>query len=170
MVAAVATVLGLSLSLATPEVTAAGTGSETAVVTTTIGGIADGKPRLRFAVATQGGFPVTAVDVTLPSGLAFSTKASDIDHGVRVGTAAARSSVRKGALTVTLHQAAPSFVLTVAGSALTESTKLEAAATKLVLYNRSHLRHEHTLPLKLLITLERGTHTALKLPDTIAFR
>ncbi|MDQ6805657.1 MAG: hypothetical protein M3065_11980 [Actinomycetota bacterium] len=169
LVAAVATLVGLSLSLATPAVIA-GTGSATAVVNATVGGLATGKPHLRFAITTQGSFPVTAVTVALPSGLAFSRKGADLDHGVRVGTGTPRTSVRRGHLTVTTHRASSNFVLTIAGSAMTESTSLENTVTKLVHFNQSHMSNQRALPLTFTLTLESGAHATLRLLDTIAFR
>jgi hypothetical protein len=166
---AVATVGGLTLSIATPGV-AAGSGSTTAVVHATIGGLATGKPRLRLAIETQGAFPVTAVTVALPSGLGFSGKAADLDHGVRVGTDTPNSSVRKGQLTVTPKRASAKFVLTITEPAMTESTRLEDAVTKLITFNRAHMKHERALPLKFTTTLDSGKHAAIRVLNTITFR
>jgi hypothetical protein len=165
----VAAVVGLSMSIATPEV-AAGAASETAVVTSTIGGLATGKPRLRLAIETQAGFPVTAVTVAPPSGLAFSEKAADRDHGVRVGTDTPATSVRKGELIVKPPRASTSFTLTIASPAMTESAGLERAIRKLIRFNESHLDNERALPLTFSLTLDSGRHAAIKVLATIAFR
>jgi hypothetical protein len=177
--AVVATVVGLSLCVAAPAVMAGtpvaspattGGGQASAVVDATIGGIATGKPRLRFAIETHGGFPVTAVTIALPAGLSFSPKAADLDHGVRVGSDRPHSNVRKGHLTVTLRLARTSFVLTIAGSALTESQRLEDAVRKVVLYNQAHMSHQRTLPLKLLVTMAGADNATLGVTNTIPFR
>jgi hypothetical protein len=166
--AVVATVVGLSLSVAAPAVMAGtpvaspattGGGQASAVVDATIGGI-----------ATHGGFPVTAVTIALPAGLSFSPKAADLDHGVRVGSDRPHSNVRKGHLTVTLRLARTSFVLTIAGSALTESQRLEDAVRKVVLYNQAHMSHQRTLPLKLLVTMAGADNATLGVTNTIPFR
>jgi hypothetical protein len=177
--AVVATVVGLSLCIGAPEVMAGtpgaspastGAGQASAVVGATIGGIATGRPRLRFAIETHGGFPVTAVTIALPAGLSFSPKATDLDHGVRVGSDKPHSSVRKGRLAVTLRRARTSFVLTIAGAALTESQRLEDAVRKVVLYNKAHMRHERALPLKLMVIMASGPHASLRVINTIPFR
>jgi hypothetical protein len=175
----VAAVVGLSLSVAAPAVMAGtplassattGSGQAGAVVDATIGGIATGRPRLRFAIETHGGFPVTSVTIALPAGLSFSPRATDLDHGVRVGIDKPHSNVRKGHLTVTLRRARTSFVLTIAGAALTESQRLEDAVRKVVLYNEAHMSHQRDLPFELMVTMASGDNATLRLTSTIPFR
>jgi len=185
VVVAVATAVGISLSIAAPDVLAGGLshaapatttpsapagGAPTATINATIGGLATGTPNLRFSIETHGGFPVTAVTVALPSGLSFSKKATDLAHGVRVGTDTPQSSVRQGQLTVTLDQASAHFQLTIAGAAMTESASLENAVRKVILFNEAHMTHQRALPLKLALTVNSGPHAAIKVADTIAFR
>jgi hypothetical protein len=168
--AVLATMVGLSLSLGTPEVmagspTAAGAGA-TAVVDATIGGLATARPRLRLAIDTLGGFPVTAVTVTLPPGLSFGATA----HGIRIGTETPRSRVHHGRLTVTLHHASASFVLTVSGAAMTESKGLEHAARKVIRFNEAHMQHQRALALTFTVTVASGRHATITVLDTIPFR
>jgi len=164
-----AAMVGLSMSIATPEV-ATGAASPSAVVTSTIGGLATGRPRLRLAIETQGDFPVTAVTVAPPSGLAFSDKAADLDHGVRVGTGTPGVSVRQGRLIVKPHRPSANFTLTIAQPAMTESAGLERAIRKLILFNESHRGNERALPLTFPLTLASGNHAVVKVLATIAFR
>jgi len=190
--AAVATVVGVSLSIAASEAVAyefhltrstQTTGGAPlasspndgrpprAQVYTSIAGLDTHKPSLRFAITVGGGVPVTAVTVALPSGLSFSTNAANLAHGVRAtGTDKRRSSVRRGQLTVTLKGPSSKVNLTIAGPALSESRGLARSVVTLLQFNQAHTGDERVLPLKLTVTVDSGRLPAVKVPVTIPFR
>lgn len=167
--AAAATVLGASLSIAAPAATAGS--SPNAVVSAAITGLDNAKPSLHFGIKTSHSLPITALIVALPSGLSVSSNASKLAHGVRAtGTGKASSSVHKGQLIVSIKGNSPTVNLTVAGPALSESKALESSVEKLIAFNQAHASDPHTLALKLTITVDSGATTAIKVPDTIVFK
>jgi hypothetical protein len=181
-VAAVATLIGLSLCVAVPAAadafslavkppaaaSAAGLPAR-ATVTTALSGLYAGRPSLRLKISSDGSYTLTAVSVTLPPGLAFGKTAVDLARGVAVnGHNKTNGSVRNGRLRVPLPGTSTSVGLTISGRALTESKGLLKTFRKLIAFNAAHTS-KRALPLSLVITVGGGTHISIKVPVTITF-
>jgi len=191
VLAAAATVLGASISIAAPEAVAyefnltpssQGPGGAPvatppvngqptkATVDSAITGLDNEQPSLHFGITTTATQPVTAVTVVLPSGLSFSDKASDLAHGIRTtGSGKPQSTVRKGQLTVTLKGSSPGVSLTIGEPALTESKRFEQSVATLEAFNQAHKSDRRSLSLKFTVTVDVGTLDSVKVPVTIAF-
>jgi hypothetical protein len=192
VLAAAATVLGVSMSIAAPDavayelhLTPSSQGPGGAPVTTppvsgpptkatvasAITGLDNEKPSLHFAITTSGKQPVTAVTVTLPSGLSFSDHASDLAHGVQTTRTDKPQSttVRDGQLTVALNGSSPNVNLTIGGAALTESKRFEQSVETLAAFNQAHKSDQRSLSLKFTVTVDVGTLDSVKVPVTIVF-
>lgn len=190
-VAAAATVLGASISIAAPEAVAyafkltpssQGPGGAPvatspvssqptkATVASAITGLDDDKPSLHFGITTTGNLPVTAVTVVLPSGLLFSAKASDLAHGVQATRAVKpHSTVRDGQLTVALNGSSPTVSLTIGGPALTESKRFQQSVETLAAFNQAHKSDHRSLSLKFTVTVDVGRLDTVTVPVTIVF-
>lgn len=161
---------GAKLTATTLKFSAAGSTSPRAQVETSITGLDDAQPILRLSVSITQRLPITSVTVSLPSGLAFSTDAAKLAHGVRtVGTSKPHPTVRKGRLMVSLKSSSSEAKLTVAGTALTESKALETSVQKLIQFNQAHPSDPRELPLKLAVTVGSGTRT-VNVPIVVPFR
>jgi hypothetical protein len=190
--AAAATVVGASLSLAAPESVAhelhlahgsqapsggaiaaadAGGGSASAVVNAALAGLHDGKPSLDLGIKTAPGVPISSVTVVLPPGLFFASDAAKLAHGVRAtGSATAHSQVRRGQLTITLKGNSSNVSLTMGGSALTEGKRLQESVEQLTVFNQAHQTSPRDLPLKMTVTVLSGTLVTITVPVTIDFK